>query len=257
MFLFKLFKRKKLLIYLIIFAILVGISLNENILNIAETSLENHMIIEHSLFFLIGIFSVILVELGLKYLLAKENFPQSIEKKTFINYDKNRYPTFLRIWINIARKIYSIRPKVIWILFTIYFLIFWHIPFNFDQALSNDGLHILQHISFIATGSCMFIAMRVYGELFNILLIFSIVGMMGLVGIIFTVLDNPIFHLYSLDSHRNTGNYMLILSIVLGVILFPIYLIKKALSHIKIRIDSIKEDNLTQNRSNSKNEKEI
>jgi hypothetical protein len=83
--------------------------------------------------------------------------------------------------------------------------------------------------------------MRQYGELFNILLIFSIIGMMGLGGIMFAVLDKPIFQSYTLDSHRNTGNYMLILSLVFGMILLPFYLIKKTINHIKIYLNSSEE----------------
>jgi hypothetical protein len=251
LYLFTLFKRNKFLIYLIIFVLLIGISLNKNILTIIETNLENHMIIEHALFFLIGIISVILVEQGLKYLLSKENFTIAMEKRNSLINNKKSYPLSLRIWMKIVREIYSIRPKFIWILFLIYFLIFWHIPFIFDAASSNDYIHILQHISFIASGSFIFIAMRVFGEVFNILLIFSIIGMMGLAGILFTVLDNPIFYFYSLDSHRNTGNYMLILSMILGIILLPFYLIKKSFEHIKIRINSNTEDNHNNNNNNS------
>ncbi|MFB5600829.1 MAG: hypothetical protein ACE5SW_11465 [Nitrososphaeraceae archaeon] len=116
--------------------------------------------------------------------------------------------------------------------------------FIFDVASNDNFIHILQHISFILVGSVLFISIRQYGELFTIFLIFSIVGMMGLGGIIFAVLDKPVFQSYTLDSHRNTGNYMLILSIVLGVILFPFYLITKTMYHIKIR-SSIEEDNST------------
>lgn len=205
------------------------------------------MIIEHALFFLIGILSIILVEELLRYLLSKENFTIITEKRKLNNNNKKGYPQFLRIWMNIIRDIYSIKPKFIWIIIPIYFLIFWHIPFIFDAASSNDYIHILQHISFIISGSFIFIAMRIFGELFNILLIFSIIGMMGLAGILFTVLDSPIFHFYSLESHRNTGNYMLILSMVMGIILLPSYLIKKSFEHIKIRINSTTEDNNNNN----------
>jgi len=237
-----LLKRNKFFLYLIAFILSIIISLNEDLLTIMEKNLENHMILEHSLFFIIGILSVIIAEQVLKYFLSKENVTRLKEQRNFINQNKRIHSKFLGMWMNILREIYSLRPRLIWIIFPIYFLIFWHIPFIFDAASSNDYIHILQHISFIASGSFIFIAMKVFGELFNILLIFSIVGMMGLAGILFSVLDTEIFHVYSIDSHRNTGNYMIILSMVLGIILLPYYLIKKSFEHIKIRINLNKED---------------
>lgn len=88
----------------------------------------------------------------------------------------------------------------------IFFNILSYSFFIFDVASNDNFIHILQHISFILVGSVLFISIRQYGELFTIFLIFSIVGMMGLGGIIFAVLDKPVFQSYTLDSHRNTGN---------------------------------------------------
>ncbi len=237
-------KNYKFIIYFLLFVILIITSLNESLLKMSEKYLEGHMIIEHTIFFLIGILSVIILEQSLKYVLI-------LEKKkintTESEMDKNKRNNsqVTREWINIIRNIYSIKPKIIWLVVLLYFLIFWHIPFIFDVASNDNFIHILQHISFIISGSVLFILMRQYGELFNILLIFSIVGMMGLGGILFAVLDKPVFQSYTLDSHRNTGNYMLILSLIFGIILLPFYLIKKTFYHVKIRISSLEEDNST------------
>jgi len=230
----------KLIVYLLLFVILIVISLNESLLKFSEKYLESHMIIEHSIFFLIGILSVIIIEKSLKPILALEKKKiNTNESKT--NKNKNTNIQFTKKWINFIRHIYSIKPKVIWLVILLYLLIFWHIPFVFDIVSNDSFIHILQHISFILSGSILFILMRQYGELFDILLIFSITGMMGLGGIMFAVLDKPVFQSYTLDSHRNTGNYMLILSLVFGMILLPFYLIKKTFNHIKIYLNSSEE----------------
>lgn len=44
------------------------------------------------------------------------------------------------------------RPPVSWLL-GIGTMIFWHIPVLFNAALANDGLHILQHLSFLISGT--------------------------------------------------------------------------------------------------------
>jgi putative membrane protein len=44
------------------------------------------------------------------------------------------------------------RPPVSWIL-GVGTMIFWHIPVLFNAALANDGLHILQHLSFLISGT--------------------------------------------------------------------------------------------------------
>ena len=52
---------------------------------------------------------------------------------------------------------------------------------------------------------------------------------MGLAGLMFSVLDKPVYLVYSVKSHNNTGTWMLIMCIVLLVIVLLFYLIKRAL----------------------------
>ncbi len=44
------------------------------------------------------------------------------------------------------------QPPVTWLL-GVGTMLVWHIPVLFNAALGNDGLHILQHLSFLVTGS--------------------------------------------------------------------------------------------------------
>ena len=43
------------------------------------------------------------------------------------------------------------RPPVSWLL-GVGAMVVWHVPALFNAALANDGLHILQHLSFLVTG---------------------------------------------------------------------------------------------------------
>jgi hypothetical protein len=54
---------------------------------------------------------------------------------------------------------------------------------------------------------------------------------MGLAGLLFSVLDKPVYLVYSVKSHNNTGPWLLIMCIGLLVIVLLFYLIKRALSH--------------------------
>jgi putative membrane protein len=39
-------------------------------------------------------------------------------------------------------------------------MVFWHIPAAFNAALANDGLHIVQHLSFLVTGAIFWWTLR-------------------------------------------------------------------------------------------------
>ena len=39
-------------------------------------------------------------------------------------------------------------------------MVFWHIPALFNAALANDGLHIVQHLSFLASGTIFWWTLR-------------------------------------------------------------------------------------------------
>jgi putative membrane protein len=44
------------------------------------------------------------------------------------------------------------RPPVSWLL-GVGAMVVWHVPLFFNAALANEGLHILQHVSFLVTGT--------------------------------------------------------------------------------------------------------
>lgn len=61
------------------------------------------------------------------------------------------HPVFGRPIFAIAERRIA-RPPVSWML-GVGTMIFWHVPVFFNAALANDGLHVLQHLSFLITGT--------------------------------------------------------------------------------------------------------
>jgi hypothetical protein len=60
---------------------------------------------------------------------------------------------------------------------------------------------------------------------------------MGFAGLLFSVITDPVYSLYSsVSGHNEAGNYMLITCILLLLIGLPAYLVHRALFHIRIRI---------------------
>src|SRR5439155_2751263 len=126
------------------------------------------------------------------------------------------------------------RYGYVWLVIASALLVYWHIPSVFDFAQLHEQAHVTQHISFIVVGAIGFLVIRSLGESFKLFVIFALNGIMGFVGLMFSVLDKPIYLVYSVNSHNNAGIWMLIMCIVLLVIVLPAYLIKRALFYARI-----------------------
>ncbi|MDQ6668153.1 MAG: hypothetical protein M3Y53_08005 [Thermoproteota archaeon] len=70
---------------------------------------------------------------------------------------------------------------------------------------------ITQHISLVVVSAVNFLAARSLGESFKL---FARNGIIGLARLMFSVLDKPIYLVYSVKSHNNTGTWMLFMCIV-------------------------------------------
>jgi hypothetical protein len=137
------------------------------------------------------------------------------------------------------RKIFTINNYgYIWVIIAVTLLTFWHIPAIFDYAELNPQVHIAQHISFIVVGVMGFLAVRSLGESFTLLALLALNGVMGFAGLMFSLLDKPIYLVYSVSSHNNAGTYMLVSCILLLLVILPAYLIRRTLFHIHIRQSS-------------------
>jgi Protein of unknown function (DUF1404)/Cytochrome c oxidase caa3 assembly factor (Caa3_CtaG) len=209
------------------------------------------MVLEHTLFFVIGALSIIIAEIVLRFIISYEKasrhrYPDHLKDNYFIHQHEPKYCEVasdsrliivISYWTKILRKIFGINNYgLVWIIIAVGLLIFWHIPAVFDFASLYESFHILQHVSFIAVGAAGFLAIRSLGESFSIFLLFTITGMMGFAGLAFAILENPIYSVYSVNSHHDAGTYMLVSCMLIVLIALPAYLIQKTLLHIRIKI---------------------
>jgi len=199
-------------------------SIQPAFLEFTERDLAYHMVIEHTLFFFLGYLSVRIAEIILRLLVCSNT-----------NRKSNLKGRIIQFWTKFLRTIFSInRYGYVWLVIASALLVCWHIPSVFDFAQLHEQAHVAQHISFIVVGAIGFLAIRSLGESLKLFAIFTLNGIMGFVGLMFSVLDKPIYLVYSVNSHNNAGIWMLIMCIVLLVIVLPAYLIKRALFYARI-----------------------
>ena len=222
-------------IFLIVcFAGLFIISLQHFLLVSMENELAYHMIVEHSIFFLLGAISVKVAEMILKALVI---YQRKQKKTLYKNQNNIIISKSTDGWSSFLRKIFKTkRIGYIWIIVSILILAFWHLPFIFDYSEMHPIVHMMQHISFIFVGVTGFLSIRAFGESYQIFLIFVLSGMMGFVGLIFSVLDNSIYTVYSIAGHNYAGTAMVVVSIILLIVALPSFAIKKTISYAKTKI---------------------
>ena len=244
-------KYKRDLVIIIAFLILIFISTQSPILEFTEVSLAGHMILEHLFFFLLGGISVMLGEIILKSLMnststshnnnenndsTRKNRSENDKDITIANQPSLRL-TILSRWKYLLSKIFSINRsgyRYIWIIISVFILAIWHVPSIFDYAEQHIQMHIAQHLSFIIVGATGYLAIRSFGESFNLLLLLTLMCMMGFEGLLLSVTQTSVYTVYSLHDHNDAGTYMILISILILLIGFPAYLIHRALFHTQI-----------------------
>ena len=223
-----LFSRKGGYCLIAIFGILVFISVQPTFLEFTERDLAYHMTLEHTLFFVIGAMSIQVAETILK---LSNRYRNGVGHR--------KLGLIISLWTTILRKFFTLNKYgYVWVIAAIGLLTFWHIPWVFDYAELHEQAHIAQHISFIAVGAMGFMAMRSLGESFKLLALFALNGVMGYAGLLFSVLNVPIYLVYSVSSHNNAGTYMLVSCIIILLVVLPGYLIHRTLFHVRVRQSS-------------------
>jgi hypothetical protein len=224
---------------------LSAIAVQGFLLEALETHLAYHMIFEHAIFFLIGALSVLSAEAILRFLLlsGRENI-RDLEIGATANNEISSSSSFKyevgKIWSRVLRIIFSKIPGLLWLTIAIVLTAFWHMPAVFDLASTYPNVHMLQHISFIVVGAAGFMAARAFGSSLQIILLVLIISMMGFTGLLFTVLDEKVYIVYSVSDHNVAGNYMIIASMLVLIVGFPMYLIRKTVAYVRATY-SIKE----------------
>lgn len=236
---------KKIRDYFLIgsFGVLIFALVQPAILEFTEQNLAYHMTIEHTLFFIMGVISVLVAETILRILTSDSKLRRNRYRNTIVS-------TTVSLWTKLLRKIFTINNYgYIWVIIAVALLTFWHIPAIFDYAELNPPVHIAQHISFILVGMMGFLAVRSLGESFTLLALFALNGVMGLAGLMLSLLDKPIYLVYSVSSHNNAGTFMLVSCIILLLVILPAYLIRRTLFHIRVRDSSWLSHSTTSNKA--------
>lgn len=221
--------------------LLVLISLQDSVLDELESSLGNHMIIEHALFFSIGALSVLLSEIFLRtFTLRSRQYAEKVKGKemtdNMISIDRLASKEVSQYWKLFLRKIFRLNKYGwSWIVISLLLMFVWHMPAIFDYASTHSLAHIMQHISFAAVGAATFVTIRILGESFSLFLLLSLIGMLGFGGLIFVILDGQIYLVYSIRSHHDAGIYMIISSILLLIVITPAYLIRRTMFHLNAK----------------------
>jgi len=208
------------------FGIMILISTQPALLEFTERDLAYHMILEHTLFFILGALSVMVAEAMLKLLVSSNNKRKGRLKLTMA-----------LIWTKLLRRTFTVN-RYVWLILAAGLITFWHIPSVFDFTELHEQIHVAQHISFVLVGAMGLLAIRSLGESFKLFVLFALNGIMGFAGLMFSVLDKPIYLVYSVNSHNNAGTWMLVVCIILLVIVLPSYLIHRTLLHVRIKLTS-------------------
>ena len=231
-------KEKRGLLIIFFSLLLVGLFFTQN--NMVETLEKNlsfHMIVEHLIFFIAGISLVLGNELLLR--LINRSMLFSLKEKKQKQIKSNNFSSFLVLktllkkWKSLLQIIFLLnRYPILWIIIAIILMVFWHIPIYFDFSALDNFTHILQHISFMVVDVSIFLAIRNFGESFTLILLISLIGMMGLAGLFFSVINDNIYMVYDIKNHNEAGFYMVLTSLVILILIFPIYLIKRGMIYI-------------------------
>jgi hypothetical protein len=185
------------------------------------------------LFFSIGALSVCVGERILKFIINIERKSLRDTHSDFQHPPLRAAGKAIRYWKGIMRTIFKLNTRSwSWIVLAGSLIFIWHVPQIFDYASTHVYVHVLQHLSFIMVGAATYMTIRLFGESFNLFLIFSLTGMMGFSGLILVISDNQIYQMYSLSSHHNAGIYMIITFVTLLLVIMPVYLIRRTMLHI-------------------------
>lgn len=169
----------KSLILLVTMLILLMISINGPLLEQFESDLGNHMIVEHVLFFSIGYLSILVSESILRSIVS--NIRNSSGHMAI---QSNWIRTVITFWLRLIRSFYTISRNGLFSMTCAVILVgSWQIPSIFDLSTYNEGIHLMQHLSFILVGILIFLSLRQLGQSLVLFLIVSSVGMMLMSGL--------------------------------------------------------------------------
>jgi cytochrome c oxidase assembly factor CtaG len=209
---------RRLVLYIAILLLLLLVAgTSSDLLYYSSTSLSFHMTIEHSIFLVSG---ALLVAIG-GYCL------QAIRKQ----FHAQRVPQLLLRFPNILPQQRNSIIVVSCLAASALLMGVWHLPSLFAAATLHEDLHLIQHASFVMTGSLTMIAIRMMPTVYVILGLVLMNAAMGLFGALLLVSNHQIFIPYSIEGHVEAGNVMILLSLIMALVAFPAFMINRSLRY--------------------------
>jgi cytochrome c oxidase assembly factor CtaG len=211
-------KTIRLVLYIAILLLLLLAGTSSDLLEYSSTSLSFHMTIEHSIF--LGLGALLVVVGGYCVRAFRRQFQHIrgiLQLLNFSGISSQRRRNAIMIVSCLAA--------------SALLMVVWHLPSLFAAATFHEDLHLIQHASFAVTGSLTLIAARMMPTTLVILSLVLMNAIMGLFGAFLLVSSQEIFISYSVESQIEAGNLMIALSIVMGVIAFPAFLINRSLRY--------------------------
>jgi cytochrome c oxidase assembly factor CtaG len=211
---------RRLVLYiaiLLLLLLLLVAGTSSDLLYYSSTSLSFHMTIEHSIFLGSG---ALLVAIGGYCLQAirKEFHARRVLQLLL------RFPNILPQQRNAIIIISCLAASAL-------LMVVWHLPLLFTVATLHEDLHLIQHASFVMTGSLTMIAIRMMPTAYVILGLVLMNAAMGLFGALLLVSNHQIFIPYSIEGHVEAGNVMILLSLIMALVAFPAFMINRSLRY--------------------------
>jgi|GEM_PF-4464798 len=209
-----------IVILIILLLLLVAVS-SSQLLECSSTSLSFHMTIEHFMFLGLGALLATIGSCCLQIFKKRFHVPQRvIQASYFSNTFFTQYQRYATIIIIIScLAVFTLLMGI------------WHVPLLFAAATLHEDLHLIQHASFIISGSRGLIAVRLMPTMFVILSFVLMNAVMGVFGALLLVSNDVIFIPYSIESHVEAGNVMIMLCTAMAIVGFPAFIISRSLGY--------------------------
>lgn len=94
---------------------------------------------------------------------------------------------------------------------------YWHLPQNFDLAVQNEPVHVLEHFTYIVSGSMVGLSYRVLKPKWRVTLLYVAFMHAGMMGSIWSVWKPPFFSLYSYAANLQMDTSLLLFGAI-GVV---------------------------------------
>ncbi|MDA4124469.1 MAG: DUF1404 domain-containing protein [Thaumarchaeota archaeon] len=102
---------------------------------------------------------------------------------------------------------------------------YWHVPLNFDLAVQNESVHVLEHLTYIVSGSLVGLSFQAIKPKWQVSLLYVAFMHAGIMGSIWSVWTPPYFPLYSSAANIDMDTTLLVFGAI-GVVVTSSWMLK-------------------------------